>query len=82
MRYIEGRIGMDLELDRIFIDRETPNQDVFKLRNGDRIEIRRRRKWIGAVIRRDIGGWYIDTEGGTQKIRDITGKQARFDFAQ
>lgn len=81
MRYIEGKLGADLTLDFVYIDHETLNQDCFRLRPGDRFEIRRRRKWVGAVLRRDMGGWLIDTEGGTQKIRDFTGKLARFGFA-
>lgn len=76
MNFVEGKLCYDLALDMVCIDKGTIFGEYLALRTGDRIRIRHNRQWTDAVLRRDIGGWYLDLDG--VYIRSYEGRRARF----
>ena len=75
MSCIEGKLGYDLALDLVYIDKGTIFGEYLALRTGDRIRIKRNKAWADAVLSRDIGGWYLDLDGVV--IRKFEGRCAR-----
>ena len=72
----EGKLGYDLTLDLVYIDKGTIFGEYLVLRTGDRIRIKKNKAWADAVLSRDIGGWYLRCDGCC--IRSYEGRRARF----
>lgn len=78
MSWYDGVLGYDALLDRVYIERGTVFGEtlVHWLQNGEQIMIKKQNAWITAVLRRDLGGWYLDAEG-IQSPRKFEVRRAR-----
>lgn len=76
--WYDGRLGYDIWIDRVYIPRGEVfgGQQVHYLTCNEEIMIKRRNEWINAVLRRDLGGWYLEAEG-IKEPRKFEGRRAR-----
>lgn len=76
MKYYEGKLEYDLSLDFFYISKGTIFGEIVALSRGDRLLIRKKKKWISAVLDRDKYGWYLKADG-ISDARHIENRCAR-----
>lgn len=78
MSYFDGKLGYDVLLDRVYIERGTVFGEtlVHWLQNGERIMIKKQNAWTAAILRRDLGGWFLESRG-IKDPRRFEGRRAR-----
>lgn len=78
MSYFDGKLGYDVLLDRVYIERGMVFGEtlVHWLQNGERIMIKKQNAWTTAILRRDLGGWFLEARG-IKDPRKFEGRWAR-----